>query len=350
MTQTTPQRFHWWITGAHLWIIAGLFLDGWHHIHGPDLETFFTPWHGLLYSGVGLAVVIIAEQMRRARRAGSSRREAVPPGYGLAAVGGVVFAAGGVLDMLWHEILGIEVGVEALLSPTHLTLAVAGVLVFGAPLRAAWGSASSARGWNGLGPSVVSLMCIVALLAFFTQYVSPITHLYPTLEAGPGENVDLLHAAGIAGIVIHSAIVTGALLIAALRWRLPRGAATVIVAGSTLLMATQRGTYELLPAALLAGLLADVLLHRLQPSERGPAAVRIVAAAVPALLFTGYFITLAVGGSLTWSVHLVTGGIALAAATGTFLSVLLLAPVGRVEPVAAPGQPAKRTAPAGTRV
>ena len=35
-----------------LWIIAGLYLDGSAHHHIPDLiETFFTPWHAVLYSG-----------------------------------------------------------------------------------------------------------------------------------------------------------------------------------------------------------------------------------------------------------------------------------------------------------
>src|SRR6266536_4204640 len=33
------------------WLIGGLFLDGWAHNTRPQLETFFTPWHAVFYSG-----------------------------------------------------------------------------------------------------------------------------------------------------------------------------------------------------------------------------------------------------------------------------------------------------------
>ena len=45
-----------------------------------------------------------------------------PAGYGLGMVGVVGFAAGGGGDMVWHMIFGVEVDLEALLSPSHLLL------------------------------------------------------------------------------------------------------------------------------------------------------------------------------------------------------------------------------------
>lgn len=39
--------------------------------------------------------------------------------------------------MLWHSRFGIEAGIEALLSPTHLVLALGGMLMVSGPLRAA---------------------------------------------------------------------------------------------------------------------------------------------------------------------------------------------------------------------
>ena len=62
----------------------------------------------------------------------------MPPGYELAIVGVLIFMAGGVGDMIWHEIFGIEIGVEALLSPTHLILAVGMTLIISGPFRAGW--------------------------------------------------------------------------------------------------------------------------------------------------------------------------------------------------------------------
>jgi len=32
------------------WVVAGIALDAWAH-QTARLETFFTPWHGVLYSG-----------------------------------------------------------------------------------------------------------------------------------------------------------------------------------------------------------------------------------------------------------------------------------------------------------
>ena len=37
-------RFDWLMALLGVWLIGGLYLDGWAHNHNPDLETFFTPW------------------------------------------------------------------------------------------------------------------------------------------------------------------------------------------------------------------------------------------------------------------------------------------------------------------
>jgi hypothetical protein len=34
-----------------VWFTLGLFLDAWAHNNLPGLETFFTPWHAVFYSG-----------------------------------------------------------------------------------------------------------------------------------------------------------------------------------------------------------------------------------------------------------------------------------------------------------
>ena len=324
--------FDWWMTGAHLWILGGLFLDGWHHINDPGLETFFTPWHGVLYSGVGIAMALVFNRALRSRRRGLSWRAAIPEGYRLSILGGAIFLGGAIGDMLWHELLGVEVGVEALLSPTHLTLAVAGVLVFTGPLRAA--AAGNGSRW----PALFSVAAVVALLGFFTQYVHPFTHLYPTLTGGG--SADLRHAAGMAGIMLHAAVFTGAVLLPALRQPLPTGGVVLILGLPALLMATQRGTYVLLPALVLAAVVGEVLLRWRPPSRRAAGNLRLAAAVLPAAIFTGYFATLALAAELTWSVHLVTGGVALAAGAGTMVGVLLLAPDG----VSEPGGPPDETA------
>src|SRR3989442_3909505 len=120
------------------WFQFGMYLDAWAHVHLPDLEPFFTPWHAVLYSGFAAVAIATVVVLLRNRAAGMAWRRAMPRGYGLSFVGVVLFAAGGVGDMIWHEIFGIEVNVEALLSPTHLVLALGSTLIFTGPLRAAW--------------------------------------------------------------------------------------------------------------------------------------------------------------------------------------------------------------------
>lgn len=44
-------RFDWIMVLVTIWGMGGLFLDGWAHSNVPQLETFFTPWHAVLYSG-----------------------------------------------------------------------------------------------------------------------------------------------------------------------------------------------------------------------------------------------------------------------------------------------------------
>src|SRR5258705_9384390 len=72
---------------ATLWLAGGLFLDGWAHSHVPELETFFTPWHGVLYSGYAvLALTLVPAQLWRGRPGGpgrgwgSARDRPGPPG------------------------------------------------------------------------------------------------------------------------------------------------------------------------------------------------------------------------------------------------------------------------------
>src|SRR5437660_3571237 len=54
-------RFDWIMVVVSIWWLGGLFIDGWAHSNIPQLETFFTPWHAVFYSGylaVGLTLIV----------------------------------------------------------------------------------------------------------------------------------------------------------------------------------------------------------------------------------------------------------------------------------------------------
>ncbi len=119
-------------------MLVGLYLDGWAHRHLSNLESFFTPWHGVLYSGFFATMACLAYMLVRFRRPGEAWWQMIPPGYGLSLVGAAIFFAGGFADLIWHTLFGIEKQIEALLSPTHLVLAIGGTLIGAGPFRAAW--------------------------------------------------------------------------------------------------------------------------------------------------------------------------------------------------------------------
>jgi hypothetical protein len=96
--------FDWAFLVPCTWLMVGVTLDGWVHNHIPALETFFTPWHGVLYSGyLAIAVFLLAALVRNHAR-GYSWLQALPMGYDLSLLGVGIFAIAGGLDLLWHTL------------------------------------------------------------------------------------------------------------------------------------------------------------------------------------------------------------------------------------------------------
>ena len=156
--------------------VAGVFLDGWAHNHGKVDQTFFTPWHAVLYSGFAIYGLFLLVNAYLQNRAGYAWRSALPFGYGLSLIGAGIFAVGGILDLLWHTFFGIEVDVQALLSPTHLVLATGVFLMITGPLRAGWHRYHGSRAlvWITGAPVVVALTLVLSMLMFFTQFAHPL--------------------------------------------------------------------------------------------------------------------------------------------------------------------------------
>src|SRR6266511_2341797 len=152
------------------WLIGGLFLDGWAHNTRPQLETFFTPWHAVFYSGfISVALWICWSVWRRSR---------VPAGYGPALLGVAIFLLSGVGDMIWHLAFGIERDIAAVLSPTQLGLFTGAFLIVTAPLRSQGTDPAGGRGRRpSLGqllPAVGSVALAGSLCAFIFLYLHPI--------------------------------------------------------------------------------------------------------------------------------------------------------------------------------
>jgi hypothetical protein len=299
-------RFAWLVTGAHAWILVGLFLDGWFHIHGPEDESFFTPWHAVLYSGV---LATVAVHLWEQRRSGG-----IAPGYRPSLAGGVVVLAAGVVDGAWHTVFGVEADLNALLSPPHLLLITAGTLVFAGPLRAALRAPAGAPG--GL-PAAFAAAYVVTGLGFFTQYSNPFTQVYAESVAGAGslQARELREVAGVAGIVVFSVLVAGAVALLRARTTLVPGSLAVAVAVPSLFLVTQQDTYAFAPAILLGALLVELAGRGLSPSLLGLLATTTVA--------VGWVLTVLVTREVAWSRELLTGSIGSAAAAGYLVGWLV---------------------------
>jgi hypothetical protein len=123
-------------------LICGGLTDAWANVNLlSTIDGFFTPWHALLYSGFAATAAWTWWLAFRHRREDPGWfRNRWPIGYGIGAIGSLVFLVGGAGDMFGHEILGVEASLEAALSPSHLVISFGGVLLLTSQMRSWWAS------------------------------------------------------------------------------------------------------------------------------------------------------------------------------------------------------------------
>ena len=172
-TPPASPAFDWLMAVLAALVMAGVIQDGWAHAHGLVDQSFFTPWHAILYSCMALSGIVLAFVGVRTLQRGYSFRNGLPYGYWTSAIGVIVFLTGGVFDLAWHTLWGIETDITGLVSVSHLWLALGGALVMCGPIRSvANRSGLDAGGWRVTGPVVLCTTALLTLLGFFTQYAS----------------------------------------------------------------------------------------------------------------------------------------------------------------------------------
>ena len=296
-----------------LWLIGGMFSDGWAHHNVPALDGFLTPWHGALYFGLLMA----GAWFTWLGRAGGLRwYRHVPAGYGWGVVGLGVFAAGGLADMAWHLAFGVEAGIDALLSPSHLVLFTGGLLILTSAVRSRWGVGDVAS-----PVAMGALALVTALVSFFLLYVSEFTANAPTIafralpEGHPRHTTSELPAtAGLGGFLITTALLVVPLLWTWQRGRAPRGLLTLLVALTSWLAAAvvglDRAAVFGAAGATLGALVGEFVLDWLENRDL-PSTLRhpVLAAAATVPIWTVHIASLAVGVGLAWPVELWSGAV-----------------------------------------
>lgn len=327
---TATPRFEWTVVVLSLWFLAGGYADAWAHTH-RNLESFFTPYHAIIYTAMVASIVVFGATYRRNRRAGYPLRRTMPLGYGLSAIGSVLFFVAGAADMTWHLVFGIEVSIQALLSPTHLMLGLAGALIGTGPLRAAWLRGDVRASY----PAVFSAILLLASLAFFTQYAHPYFNVWP---AGSSPEsffaVDGGVAMGVMGIMLQTLFLSGVLLAMVRRFELPAGSMLLLFVVAGIPVAAIPEHWVFVQTACVAGIAGEALLRYLRPAPDRVRELRIFAFALPAVWIALYFATVAIRWGVWWKIHAWAGSIVMAGVLGLLLSYAIVQPSPRTDAVA----------------
>jgi len=350
-----------------VWPITAMFFDGLGHNNRTGQESFFSISHLFLYAGatvtgLWLTWVVIKHQLA----AGVDVRRlmidfaAIPVGYGVALIGLGVLTVAGPADLIWHEVYGFEVGVDAIYSPPHLALFFGALLVASTGIRSMWAKADIAPDLKTFAPVILSAILFIGVSGFITMYLSAfMTNVSPTSDfwndlanfndvrsnqsidvnsgltgygddAWPYNYYSVSH--GIASLVVTGLILLGPTLLIMRRWRVPFGAFALIYAGFGLhvnIMTEYRDIVLIVPL-LLAGLSADLLQQRLglQRSDGRVSlgGIRVAGTAIAAVLWCSYFAVLALDQGIGWEPTLWVGALMVGVMTGFGVAFLIAPP------------------------
>jgi len=326
-------------------LMTGLFIDGWAHNHGRVDESFFTPYHAVMYSSYAIfGAILLGTQYLNVNR-GYHFLRALPKGYFISVIGIFIFGIGGFGDMLWHEAFGIEEGLEALYSPTHLILAVGYTTVIGGVIYSAWTRPIVQRGWPDLWWVILASFSFLNILTFMVQHLTFLRRADELLGRYPFSTADLITQATLTSFIVVTALMTGLVLMLARRWQLPLGTVTVMLTLNAIFMGVMllfdtRGFRmdDFLPIMALnaipvfiSGLIIDGLIWRLRATPHTPNTMRVIGFVMPFTIALTYILGIAIMGAvqdetLWWEIHTWLGIPTLCGLAGLMLSLLTFPP------------------------
>lgn len=241
-------------------------------------------------------------------RAGRSWNRALPDGYTGTFAAALVFGAAWIVDdAFWSVAFGRQgLGLEQLFTPPHLVEIAASAVIVSGPLRAA-----SRRGESVAGPvTLTSSALLLSVFTFATQFIHPLIDPwaaadYQFINSTPawlGENV------GVASILVQAAILAGTGLLLNSAFRLRPGSLTFVFTLNGLLVTVTKGTFELLPVAVVTGVAADLwLAFQARRPGKPSASLCAVVGGTFATAYLGEILLLPAGTK--WGTSLIAGSI-----------------------------------------
>ncbi len=324
-----------------LWLVLGLAVDTRSHRESASIDTFFTGSHALGYAGGTAVSVLLLHLVRRYRPTDpASRWASIPTGLEAAVAGIAMYLLGGIGDLIWHSVFGVEQELKILFSPTHLMLMAAMLMLAFGPIRAAWAADEPvANRWTGLRtmwPQIIAAGCIAAVLNVFLTYASPYEQPIFTTEVPLlfQRFSQFLQISSTMAVYAHTLAFFGVMLLLARRWPLPFGSFTLALAVPAVSMYIyfdweyRRSITALLLGAVACDLLNGLLAATVGSASRTFARIRFRGFAFlgPILFWSVYLLVTKEGRPITWSAEQWTGTIVWSGILGVGLSVLLLPP------------------------
>jgi hypothetical protein len=291
VARTAPYRTDLVTSLLGVWFMVGLMLDAWAHNTLSELETFFTPWHAVFYSGFLAIGSWIAWTVWPGVRNGRWDSSMMPRGYATAALALPAFALAAFGDLLWHTIFGIEQSIDILFSPTHLGLAAAMMVIVSTPLRS-YLSAPPVGTFRAAFPAVLSISLAATLVLLFLQYANVLSFGPGTIWLGlsaTSHDTDEVAAA----FAVTNLVLIVPLLLLGRHGRFPLGAATVlyVLAAGLAGAITSFEFPGLTVSFVVAGVLVDVLGRALGVEASTPGRLRLFGFLAPLLTWSIYLVT-----------------------------------------------------------
>ena len=338
MTAPTQQRLVPLTTGRTdlvtmvlaTWLMIGLFLDGYAHTNLIDeLESFFTPWHAVFYSGFLASSAWVAWIIYKNVVTGHPLRTAIPGGYGPTVLGLTIFALGGIGDGIWHTIFGVEAGIDALLSPTHFLMFLGGVLGLSTAIRTTRlrNMGESVASGDSL-PLLISLLLITAAMAFFVAYVwipgqPTILEVPYSPASGDGQG-----AVGyfISGMLVSTTVLLAPLIIVLRWWRPPVGTVALVwvLVNAAIALSFDLHFGVALVFGLTGGAVGEAVRVVLKPGPSNRVGSLALMTAVPVAAWSGFIVAYAVVGSIAWPPEIWVGSVILSGLAGAGLGWISL--------------------------
>ncbi|GAA0565829.1 hypothetical protein GCM10010172_56840 [Paractinoplanes ferrugineus] len=315
-------RERWVMLVASAWLVTGLQLDAYAHATTPQLETFWTPWHAVLYSGIAASGLTLVWLLR-------SRLPSIPTYQSLNALpnalrvpllGMAFLLVGGGIDTLWHNVFGIEQGLEIFVSPSHEFIILGMVLVAAGP------ALMSARSTGDrLSFADGAIVTVSALLTSLPLHIYSL-HANVLGEFFFGDGADPVRIYSTDAQVMHGFLFTTVLLLLPIvligrRWRLPIGVPALLVTVPALamhLMFLEGDPWWMSLTVAIAAACTEAVARVAGPFLPLSAAASwvLLGLLAPAVVWGALLLAAANQDGVGWNVHVVSGLLTYTALTG----------------------------------